>query len=97
MEEKPPTIRQALRDTANFIFVMFGIIGWIWFASMVFLKTSGATIYATTEQSVIQAMDPVWDEAAETSILDAGVNTGLHFNIKIQGVQPDEAESTPDK
>ena len=94
MEDVRPSFRKALQDTAKFVGFLFACMGWVWFASMMFLKFSGATIYATTEQSVIEVVDPAWKQASEASSIYYESGSGLRFIIKIQGIQPDSPSST---
>jgi hypothetical protein len=63
------------------------LIGWLFFAIMLFIKLSGATIYATTEQSVIRTIDPLWDHAAKDYVSSNKRGSGFSFVIKIQGIQ----------
>jgi len=78
----PPTTEQfeeaSLLRTVGFI---FAIGGWIFFVVMVALLLSGATIYATSEQSVIRQIDPIW----ELSDKDTDSKDGTHIRFKILG------------
>lgn len=44
-------------------FYTLAIIGWFWFASMAYIKFSGAVIYATTSPTAAEKLDAVWPEA----------------------------------
>jgi hypothetical protein len=53
--------------------------GWIWFGSMVWLKLSGAAIYATTRPEIVKVIDPQWDELMHQN------HDGSGFTLKIGG------------
>lgn len=71
------------------IAVFVGSIGWMWFGSMVWLKLSGAAIYATTRPEVVEAIDPQWGELMRKPYSGSG------FTLKIGGsVSRDTGDGT---
>lgn len=93
MEQNKPTT-SPLSEAAKAIGFVFAMFGWLWFGTMLFFKLSGATIYATTDQSIIKAIDPVWEDVCSTSNLQVGGAVGLNFTVRIQGVQSDSPRNT---
>lgn len=61
--------------------VVVAVFGWIWFASMVAVKMTGATIYATTDAAVIERMDEVFNPALKTR--GPLTENGFRFHIRI--------------
>lgn len=74
-----------LRDIASSFGFVMALFGWLFFAVMLWVKLSGATIYATTSQEIIESIDPKWEAICEDAKLDE--TSGLQFHIRIQGNQ----------
>jgi|688.fasta_scaffold1264083_1 hypothetical protein len=56
------------------------LVGWVFFFMYLSVRLSGAKIYATTEDSIIEKIDPVWKEATKNTELEGG---GFKFHMEI--------------